>query len=121
MDVYGGKEQLALHDSMRFEHRERSTPEWFPTIGFAIVAIVVLGLLGGLLHHHESESDEITCCYCHAGPQTRVFDLARAWVVTTLAPAGFVTPLRLSCIPRMIHFSTLVPRAPPVTVVPVMS
>ena len=93
----------------------------FPTIAVAIVIILILGLLGGLFHHHESESDQIACSYCHAGLQTPVFDLAGALVVTTFAPVGFVTPRRASRIPRLVQSSTLVPRAPPATTFAVMS
>jgi hypothetical protein len=106
---------------MRFRDSERSIRERFPAIAFAIVTVLVLGLLGGLLHHHESESDEISCCYCHVGLQTPVSDLASALVVATFAPVGFVTPGWPSRIPRVIHFSTLVPRAPPVTTLPGLS
>jgi hypothetical protein len=60
---------------MRFEHPERSIRGRVPTKALAIVAILVLGLLGGLLHHHESASDSVACPYCHAGVQTPVIHL----------------------------------------------
>ena len=106
---------------MKFNYPERGIRPQFLTIVLAIVAILVLGLIGGLLHHHESESESATCFYCHTGLQTPVFDLASALVVTTLAPVGVVTPARFSRIPCVIHFSRVVPRAPPVTTLPVES
>jgi len=93
----------------------------FPTIALVIVAVLVLGLLGGLLHHHESESEAAACCYCHCGLQTPIFDLAIALVATSFAPVGFVTPSPPIRVPSVIHFFLVVPRAPPATAIPVAS
>jgi hypothetical protein len=52
VDVYGGNQRLALHDTMNLKHPERSIRGRFPIRGLAIVAILLFGLLGGLFHHH---------------------------------------------------------------------
>jgi hypothetical protein len=101
-------------------HPERSIREKFATNAVLIVAILVLGLLGGLFHHHASGVDYDACSYCHAGVQTAALDLAGALVATTFAVIESVTPTRPSHLPRVVHVSKLVPRAPPVTTHPVM-
>jgi hypothetical protein len=108
------------HDTMRPKHSERSVRGQFPIAGLAIVAILVLGLLGGLFHHHESASDSAACSYCHAGVQTPLVGLANALVTPCFAAVGSVAPAQPSGFPRIVHFSTLVPRAPPVPNHPVM-
>jgi hypothetical protein len=87
---------------------------------FAIVAILVLGLLGGLFHHHESASDSAACSYCHAGVQTPEIDLAGALVAPSFAAVGSVAPVQPFGFPRIVQVSTLIPRAPPRTTHPVM-
>ena len=114
------KSILAVHDTMTFEHRGQAFRDRFPIMRLAIVFILVLVLLGGLFHHHESQSDSAACSYCHAGVQTPVIDLAGALAVPFLANVGSVIPTRPSCLPRVVQFSTLVPRAPPVTTHPVV-
>jgi hypothetical protein len=118
VDCRHGKSRLALLDTMRLKHSERSTWGQFPTMEFAIVAILVLGLLGGLFHHHESASDSAACSYCHAGVQTPEIDLAAALVAASFAVVGFVTLSQPSCLPRSVRFSTLIPRAPPSQLIP---
>jgi hypothetical protein len=90
----------------------------FPTYGLAIVAIVILGLLGGLFHHHESASDSAACSYCNTGIEAPVPDLAAALVAAFLVAIGSVTPTGPSHFPRIVRFSSLVPRAPPLTIDP---
>jgi len=97
---------------------EGSGARRYTTVACAIVTILVIGLLGGLLHHHESQSDESACCYCHAGLHTPVFNLAGSLAITTFVPAGFVTRTRPPRVPRVVRFSTLAPRAPPVATHP---
>src|ERR1700752_2040048 len=89
----------------------RSTKKGLPAIAFAVVAILILVLLGGLFHHHESEVEVAACCYCHAGVQSPVFDLPIVW--TPLAPVGFATPARPGRVSGVVRFSKLAPRAPP--------
>jgi hypothetical protein len=106
---------------MRNNHPERDIRGEFAKKAVLIVAMLVLGLLAGLFHHHESASDYNACSYCHASVQTRVLDLAGALLARTSGVVGFVTPTRPSPLPRAVHFSLLVPRAPPVTTHPVVS
>jgi hypothetical protein len=103
---------------MRLSHLERSIRGQFPTKGIAIVAILVLGLLGGLFHHHESESDSAACSYCHSGVQTPVAHLAAALVAPFITAVESVTRTWTAHLPQIVHFSTLIPRAPPVTTDP---
>jgi hypothetical protein len=103
---------------MRLKHPERSIRAQVPIKAIAIVAILVLGLVGSLFHHHESASESAACSYCHAGVQTPVMDLAGALVAPSFAVVGFVTLARLSRLPRIVQFSTLIPRAPPTTMHP---
>ncbi len=97
---------------MRLNYLEWSIREQFPIKALAIVVILVLGLLGGLLHHHESEGDFDACSYCHAGFLRPVIDLTVALAATTFAVVGLVASSRSARLPRVVHFSTLVPRAP---------
>lgn len=101
--------------------RQESTLQQVSRWKAAIIVIVVLGLVGGLLHHHESESESDACAYCHAGIQTPVIDLAVTLAATTFAVVESVAPPPLICLPRVVHSSTLVPRAPPFTPHPGMS
>ena len=80
-----------------------------------IVAILILGLVSGMVHHHACASDYKACSYCHAGVQTAVLDLSGALVAATFAVVELVAPSRPSFLPGVVHFSRLVPRAPPVT------
>ena len=120
VDVIVASQPLALRDKMRLRltYPERSIGEQFRIKALAIVVILVLGLLGGLIHHHESAGDFDACSYCHAGFQRPVIDLSVALAATTFAVVGLVAPSRPACLPRVVHYSTLVPRAPPDTTVP---
>ena len=99
----------------------RNVRHRFSGKALAIVGILVLGLLGGLLHHHDSESDSDACSYCHAGVQTPVIDLAVTLVATTFAVVGFVGPRRPVCLPQVVRRPPFVPRAPPSTTHPAAS
>jgi hypothetical protein len=120
VNAYPRKSTTRSAHTMRHKHSERSIRGQFPLTGLAIVAILVLVLLGGLFHHHESASDSAACSYCHAGVQTPVVDLAGALVTPSFAAVGSVAPAQPSDFPRISHFSTLVPRAPPVPNHPLM-
>ena len=112
--------QFALNDTMKLRRTERSIKTRFRITGTAIVAILILGLFGGLFHHHESESDCAACSYCHAIVQPAVIDLVNDLVAPSLQFMGVVFRTRAACLPRTVQFSTLVPRAPPSTTQPVV-
>lgn len=101
------------HDNMRIKAPVALLQRAAHTTGLAIVAILILGLLGGLFHHHESESDSAACSYCHASIQTPKIDLAAALIAPSFAAIGFVIPARVSDPPPISLRSALVPRAPP--------
>src|ERR1700687_4666851 len=86
----------------------------FSARGIAIVAILVIGLLGGLFHHHESASDSDGCSYCHACVQTPVIDPAGALITPIFAVVGRLVPQGPLSIARILAFSSLASRAPPV-------
>src|SRR5690349_9531960 len=100
---------------MKLKHPERSIRGQFPMTGLAIAAILILGLLGGMSHHHESKSGSAACSYCHTGTQMPVLNLAAALVGLFFAAAGPVTPFGPFQLPRIVHFSPLIPRGPPTT------
>jgi hypothetical protein len=112
--------RLALQGTMRFKHPDRSVQDEFPMKALAVVAVLVVVLLGGLSHHHTSAADADACSYCHVGLETPVIDLTGSRVATALASVGYVTPTRPYRLPRIVHFLTHIPRAPPVTTHPVM-
>jgi hypothetical protein len=86
----------------------------------AVAAIVILGLLGGLLHQHESALDA-SCSYCQAGLQTPVKDLVCTLTVPFLEVLGPVDAERPSIFVPAGPISTRTPRAPPVTTSSVFS
>ena len=96
---------------MKVRNIGRSTKRGLPAIAFAVVAILILVLLGGLFHHHEPEVEAAACCYCHAGVQSPVFDLAIVWIA--LAPVGLASPALPGRVSGVDRFSKLAPRAPP--------
>jgi hypothetical protein len=89
-----------------------------PIKGLAIVAILLLGLLGGLFHHHESASESAACSYCHVGVQTAPIDPPSALIAPLFAVLGVVTPARASDPPQIVPSAPLVPRAPPSQLIP---
>ena len=79
-----------------------------------IAAVLILGLLGGLFHFHESAAQSAACACCHAGIQAPVSDLANILSVPFLADAGSVEPARAIHDAPAAGFSAVIPRAPPV-------
>ena len=79
----------------------------------ALAALVVLGLIGGLLHHHASDSDCGVCALCHAGVQTPAGNLAATLAAPRLASVEQVAPVRPDPVRSNLISQTLVPRAPP--------
>ena len=106
--------------TMRLEQLKRSIWRQFPIKGLVIVALLILGLLGGLFHHHESQAESAACLYCHAGVQAPVTDLASTLVAPSFAFVATVEADLPSAPPRIFTFSKLIPRAPPVTTHPAM-
>ena len=102
---------------MRIENPARSIRNRVPVKMLAIVAVLLLGLLGGLLHHHESAKESDGCSYCHAGFQTPVINLARALIASTFPAVVFAVPARSAYLPQ-VHFSMIPPRSPPATTHP---
>ena len=89
-------------------------------MAIATVAVLVLALLGGLFHHHESASDSDGCSYCHTGVQTAVSNLARTVAVPFLDAVGSVDPAQSSEPAAVLVFSTFIPRAPPASTRPAL-
>ena len=100
---------------MSLDHANRDIQGPFPTRNIALVAILVLVLLGGLFHHHEMVSDSDGCSFCHAGIQTPVIGLTGALVTPGFTVVGAVTEQLPFHHARIFHFSLLVPRAPPLS------
>ena len=107
------RQRLALDLTMKLRHSIVRSELAFKTL--AIIAVLALGLLGGLFHHHLSARDSDACAYCHAGAQTPVIDLAGTLVVPFFAVVGMATPSWVSQLPRIVPTSALVPRGPPAT------
>ena len=78
-----------------------------------LVAIVILGLLGGLLHHHASEVDCAVCALCHSGVQTPVADLAAILATPFLGSCGIANHYRSRAVPSTFSLTVATPRAPP--------
>ena len=106
---------------MTVDHPQPGAWDWSRIQAVAIGAILVFGLLGGLLHHHDSAAESDACAFCHAGAQTPGPDLAGALVATTFAVVGFTPPVAPSRLPGVVDFSTLIPRAPPAATHPAVS
>ena len=100
---------------MSLDHEDQDILGPFPARKTALVAILVLVLLGGLFHHHEMASDSDGCSYCHAGIQTPVIDLTGALVTPAFTVVGAVAEQLPFHHARILHFSLLVPRAPPLS------
>ena len=105
---------------MRLNHPVTSIRGKFPIKVLALIAILLLALLGGLFHYHESETGAAACSYCQARAQRPVIHLARNLVAPLFETAGVVTPTRPTQLPHIVRISKLVPRAPPITVHPVV-
>jgi hypothetical protein len=105
-------------NTMMFTSPQQPAAPRILTQRIAIAAVLLVGLFGGLLHHHDSESELITCSYCHVGSQRPIADLAVALTEPSFAEVGYVTSaLRLRSAP-ILRFSTLIPRAPPASTQP---
>jgi len=85
-----------------------------------LAVLLVLGLPGGLLHHHESGPDSAACALCHAGVQTAVADLASGLTTPFLKSVEPVHPIRSNPVCFHLTLATLVPRAPPDPIHPPM-
>lgn len=79
----------------------------------ALVAILIIGLLGGLFHHHENETEAAACSYCHAGVQTSVSDLAQTLPAPFFAIVGTAPIEPVSRPAPVLLPSNRTPRAPP--------
>jgi hypothetical protein len=112
---------LTTFDKMRLNHPERRIgvplSSWK---AIALIAVLILALLGGLFHRHASASESAACPICHAGGQTPVADLAGALAAPFLTTVGFVSPARSELVAHIFKFSKLIPRAPPIATHPVM-
>ena len=84
-----------------------------PLAAMAIVALLILGLLGGLFHHHENEKDADACAYCHSVVQTPVQDLARTLPCTAFRVVGTAIPNPVSRWVEILPNLSTTPRAPP--------
>jgi hypothetical protein len=84
-----------------------------PLAAMAIVALLILGLLGGLFHHHKNEKDAAACSYCHSVIQTPVQDLARNLPSPAFRVVGAAIPNPVSRWAVILPNSSTTPRAPP--------
>src|ERR1700757_1697526 len=79
----------------------------------AVFAILIIGLLGGLFHHHQNAAEAAACSYCHAGVQTPVSDLARALPTPFLTIVGTAPIEPVSRWAPVLLPSNTAPPAPP--------
>ena len=105
---------------MKLTHPDRSRGDGIQIRALVAVAVIALLLFGALFHHHTSEADAFACSFCQAGLETPVPDLAGVLATTSFVVVWCVTQTRPCCPPRVVHFATLVPRAPPLTTLPVI-
>src|SRR5260370_35870064 len=70
-----------------------------------IVAVVMLGLFGGLFHIHSSDSEAAACCYCQAGLETPVGDLACSLAGALFTVLGLARPAAPVQAAPIFHFS----------------
>jgi hypothetical protein len=104
---------------MRLVLRESKIRRRLRFKAFAILAILILALVGAPFHHHESDADADGCCYCHATAPVPVFDLIGAIVVPSFTLVWSLTPDPVSCFVRIVD-AIRIPRAPPLTTNPIM-
>lgn len=79
----------------------------------ALLAVLVLGLLGGLFHHHQSDSDCASCPLCHVGVQTPVENLVCSLVIPLFNTIGTVSLAQPHEVGRIDRFDPTIPRGPP--------
>ena len=107
-----------MQGTVRVTHPNRSRGNGVPIRALIAIAVLGLVLFGYLLHRHESAAEAATCSYCQAGVETPVPDLSGVLATTSFVVVWCVAPAPRCRLPRVVHFSTLVPRAPPVTTLP---
>lgn len=78
-----------------------------------LLALLILALLGGVFHHHQSGSDCAACMLCQGAVQTPDAELAGHLGVPLFKPVGFLSPAAGQFIAGLAQFAPLVPRAPP--------
>src|SRR5260370_35775994 len=77
-----------------------------------IVAVVILGLFGGLFHIHSSDSEAAACCYCHAGLETPGGDLACSSTGPLFTVLRFPRPASSAQPAPLFQFYNRIPSAP---------
>ena len=85
-----------------------------PLAAMAVVAILIIGLLGGFLHHHQNAAEAAACSYCHAGVQALVSDLARTLPTPFFTIVGTAPIEPVSRWAPVLLPSNTTPRAPPI-------
>jgi hypothetical protein len=86
----------------------------------AVIAVLILALIGGLFHHHQNATEAAACSYCHAGVQAPVPDLARTLPTPLFTVVGAVLLEPVSRWAPILQFSSPIPRAPPTETHPVV-
>ena len=90
---------------------ERNVRTWFSANAITLVAILILGLLGGLFQYHQCASAEAICPYCHAVVQAPVSDLATVLSTPSFAKVGSSRVPHPTRCTAVFAFSSLIPRA----------
>lgn len=75
--------------------------------------LIILALLGGVFHHHESGSDCAVCLVCQGVLASPAVNLAAVLAAAPLKPVGFLAPVLSRFVARLDQFAPLAPRAPP--------
>jgi len=105
---------------MSAKSRTRHIACRFPTGASVVIAVLVLALLGGLFHHHETASESDACPYCHAVVQTPVADLGRILPTPFFEVIGTVTLAPVGRLVSIRPFLITDPRAPPASTHPAL-
>jgi hypothetical protein len=79
----------------------------------SVIAVLILVLVGGLLHHHENAKEAVACSYCHASVHAPVQDLARKLPTPFFKVIGTASPSSVSRCAAILPVSSTTPRAPP--------
>jgi hypothetical protein len=85
----------------------------FCRLGVALVVVLIIGLLGGLFHHHESDSARAACPLCSASVQTPVENLIGALLIRPVITVGMVSLDSPQSVDLLGSFDSTIPRAPP--------